>query len=184
MFDDAQLASRILAGDPAAAAEFVDRHYARIYAFLRRLTGREADAADLTQMAFTRAWPALARFRGDSSLNSWLHGIAYHVWQDWLRRDHHETTVPDAWWEDCADSGAPPDERVSRADLRGALYAAVDKLPAELRSTVHLHHYQGLSLQETATALDIAASTVKYRLRNALQQLQGTLAEPSTVRIP
>ena len=180
MSDDAPLANRILAGDPAAAAEFVDRHYARIYAFLRRLSGGEADAADLTQVTFGRAWTALARFRGDSSLNSWLHGIAYHVWQDWLRRDHHETTVPDAWWEDCADTGTPPDERAALADLRGALYAAVDRLPAELRTTVHLHHYQGLSLEETATALDIATSTVKYRLRNALQQLQGALAEPST----
>jgi len=179
MHDDALLARRILAGDPAATTGFVDAHYARIFAFLRRLAGCDADAADLTQTTFSRAWSSLERFRGAASLATWLHGIAYHVWQDWLRRDHHETTAPDDWWEDCPDGAALPDERAALADLRAALYAAVDRLPADLRSTVHLHHYQGLTLDETATALGIATSTVKHRLRTALARLQTALAEPT-----
>jgi RNA polymerase sigma factor (sigma-70 family) len=179
MHDDAQLARQIRAGDRAATTTFVEAHYARIYAFLRRLAGSDADAADLTQTTFSRAWQSLERFRGEAALATWLHGIAYHVWQDWLRRDHHEAAVPDAWWEDCPDAAAPPDERASLADLRRALYAAVDRLPAELRSTVHLHHYQGLTLDETATALTIAPSTVKHRLRTAVARLQAALAEPA-----
>lgn len=179
MHADAQLAGRALAGDPAAVAGFVDAHYARIYAFLRRLAGSDADAADLTQTTFSRAWRALERFRGEAPLGAWLHGIAHHVWLDWRRRDHGETAVPDAWWEDCPDAGAPPDERAARADLRATLYAAVDRLPADLRATVHLHYYQGLTLEETATALDLATSTVKHRLRGALAQLQSALAEPT-----
>ena len=177
MHADAQLTRKILAGDQTATTEFVDAHYARIYAFLRRLAGSDADAADLTQTTFSRAWPALERFRGEAALGTWLHGIAYHVWQDWLRRDHHETAVPDEWWEDCPDAAAPPDERASLADLRRELYAAVDRLPEELRSTVHLHHYQGLTLDETAAALAIATSTVKHRLRTALAKLQTALSE-------
>lgn len=55
----------------------------------------------------------------------------------------------------------------------------MDRLPADLRTTVHLHHYQGLTLDETATALALATSTVKYRLRTALAQLQTALTEPT-----
>lgn len=178
MHSDAQLTRRILAGEPAASQEFVAAHYARIYAFLRRLSGSETDAADLTQNTFSRAWVALERFRGESSLSSWLHGIAHHVWQDWLRSDHHETVPPDEWWEECADDSALPDARASLADLRGTVYAAVDRLPGELRSAVHLHYYQGLTLDETATALCVATSTVKHRLRTAMNHLQIALAEP------
>jgi RNA polymerase sigma factor (sigma-70 family) len=176
---DAQQARRILAGDRTVTAGFVDAHYPRIYAFLRRLAGSDADAADLTQTTFSRAWLALERYRGQSTLNTWLHGIAHHVWQDWLRRDHHETAVPDEWWEDCPDTAALPDERASLADLRREVYAAVDRLPDELRATVHLHHYQGLTLDETAAALAIATSTVKHRLRTALARLQRALADPT-----
>lgn len=179
MHADAQLARRLRAGDHAATTEFVDAHYARIYAFLRRLTGSDADAADLTQTTFGRAWTALARYRCDAALGTWLHGIAHHVWQDWRRRDHRETAVPDDWWEACPDPATPPDERAAASDLRAALYAAVDRLAPELRATVHLHHYQSLTLDETAAALGIATSTVKHRLRTALAKLQLALAEPS-----
>ncbi len=52
----------------------------------------------------------------------------------------------------------------------------MDRLESELRNTVHLHYYQGLTLQETADAMGVAASTVKYRLRQALAELQKALA--------
>ncbi|MCP5519298.1 MAG: RNA polymerase sigma factor [Verrucomicrobiales bacterium] len=176
--DDTQLIARIRGGDRAAATTLVDRHYAAVYAFLRRLSGSEADAADLTQRAFVRAWQAIDRFAGRSSVASWVHGIARHVWLDWLRRNHRETHPGDAWWEAQPDGADRPDARVAQDDLAAAVYAAVDGLPEDLRVTVHLHYYQELSLQETALALEIAASTVKHRLRAAVQQLRSLLAEP------
>ena len=62
-------------------------------------------------------------------------------------------------------------------DLATALFASVDKLDADIRETVHLHYYQELTLQETAEALGVAASTVKYRLRQALAELQKRFDE-------
>jgi RNA polymerase sigma factor (sigma-70 family) len=61
--------------------------------------------------------------------------------------------------------------------LARCLYAAVDRLPLELRTAVHLHHYQGLTLQETADAIGASPSTVKYRLRAALEELQASLVQ-------
>jgi DNA-directed RNA polymerase specialized sigma24 family protein len=56
-------------------------------------------------------------------------------------------------------------------------------LPAELRETVHLHYYQELTIQETADALGIATSTVKYRVRQALHDLEQKLGAPATPKI-
>ena len=68
-------------------------------------------------------------------------------------------------------------------DLAAAVYGSVDQLEPDLRDTVHLHYYQDLTLQETADALSIATSTVKYRLRQALAELQRKLA-PSRTSLP
>lgn len=178
--DETQLVEAAKRGELRAATELVDRFYEALFAFLRRLAGNEADAADLTQKTFARVWPALPRFAGRSSVGSWLHGIAYHVYQDWLRANHRLESRSDEWWADCPDPRHAPDRLAADADLAATLYAAVDRLEPDLRSTVHLHHYQGLTLEETAEALGVAASTVKYRLRSAVQQLQARLAEKTS----
>lgn len=58
------------------------------------------------------------------------------------------------------------------------LYLLVEQLEEDIRATVHLHYYQGLSLAETSEALGIATSTVKYRLREAIEHLRSKAAEP------
>lgn len=174
--DDNDLVKAVCRGELRAATDLVDRYYSALYAFLRRLVRNEADAADLTQKTFSRAWPALPRFAGRSSLSSWLHAIAYHVYQDWLRANHHLEARSENWWADCPDPRPGPDEVAADADLASALYAAVERLEPGVRDAVHLHYYQGLTLNETAEILGIAASTVKYRLRNALERLQSQVA--------
>lgn len=185
--DENRLIERVRRGELAAATELVDRFYEAIYAYLRRLTGNDADAADLTQRTFARVWPAMDRFAGRSLLRSWLHGIAHHVWQDWRRSNHRLEARPDAWWEACRDDRPGPDERAAAADLACALYAAVDQLDPAVRETVHLHYYQGLTLEETADVLGVASSTVKYRVRNALVELKASVAaepKPPQTLIP
>jgi RNA polymerase sigma factor (sigma-70 family) len=172
-----QLAQAAQQGDRAAATQLIELFYERIYAFLRRLSNNDTDAADLTQRTFSRAWQALPTFAGRSSFSSWLHGIAHHVYVDWRRANHRTEPRSAEWWADCVATGPMPDETAARTDLATTLFAFVDVLPVELRDTVHLHYYQELTLQETADALGIATSTVKYRLRQALNQLQKQLSE-------
>lgn len=178
--DEQQLVEAARRGERPAAAELVDRHYAAIYAFLRRLAGTEAGAADLTQTTFARVWRALPGFSGRSSLRAWLHGIAHHVYVDWRRRDGRLESRPDEWWLEQADTRSGPDLQTASNDLAASLYATVDRLEADLRETVHLHYYQELTLEQTAEALGIATSTVKYRLRQALDQLQSRLSPRPT----
>jgi RNA polymerase sigma-70 factor, ECF subfamily len=170
--DAKQLVERARGGDRTAAAELIGLFYERIYAFLRRLTANDADAADLTQRTFSRVWQALPTFEGRSSVASWIHSIAYHAYVDWRRADRHTEPRPDEWWAARPAPEARPDEVVSRTDLAATVYGLVDELEPELRHTVQLHYYQDLTLQETADVLGVATSTVKYRLRQALAELQ------------
>lgn len=178
--DANQLRTLIRHDEQAAAVQLIELYYARIYAFLRRLAGNDADAEDLTQRTFSRTQRALPSFAGRSSPASWVHGIACHVYLDWRRTTHRTEPRTDEWWAACPAREVPPDEAVARADLANALYAAVDGLEPELRDSIHLHYYQELTLQETADAMEVAASTVKYRLRQAMEQLKKTVSADLT----
>lgn len=173
--DANQLNAAVRRKGQAALAQLVELSYERIYAFLRRLAGNDADAKDLTQRVFVRAGQSLPSFAGRSSVNSWIHSIAYHTYVDWRRANHRTESRSDEWWADCPSRDVPPDQAVADADLAVCLFASVDKLDPELRGAVHLHYYQGLTLQETADAMGVAASTIKYRLRQAISELQRNL---------
>ena len=169
-------------GDRATAVELIELFYERIYAFLRRLAANDADAADLTQRTFARVWQALPTFAGRSSVSSWMHSIAYHVYVDWRRVDRHTEPRSNEWWATCPAPGATPAEIAAHTDMAAVVYGSVDELEGDLRHTVQLHYYQGLTLQETADAMGVAASTVKYRLRQALAALQRKLAsDPDSI---
>ena len=179
MSDHAEtLCNRAEAGDMSAACELVGLYYARIFAWFRRLCGNDDDAADLTQRTFFKVWTSLASFRRRSAFATWLHGIAHHVYVDWRRTSRPTDSQTDEWWEKCAANGPSPFEDAAERDLARRLFALVDRLEDGAREVVHLHYHQGLSLGETAEALGVAASTVKYRLREALDFLRSQAGEP------
>jgi RNA polymerase sigma-70 factor (ECF subfamily) len=187
--DASQLVRAFRSGDKAAAVQLIELFYGRVYNFLRRLSGNEADAADLTQQTFGRVWQRLASFGERSTVSSWIHGIAYHVYVDWRRANGHTEARPSEWWEAHESTGPGPDEIAAGTDMKAALFKRVEALEPDVRATVHCHYYQDLTLQETADALDVATSTVKYRLRQALDELQKKLgtekiltADPESIR--
>ena len=170
--DAQRMVDAALRGDSGAITEIIELSYGKIYAFLRRLSGSDPDAADLTQKTFAGVWQALPSFAGRSSLSSWIHSIAYHIYVDWRRSDHRRESRSPEWWADRLCTSPRPDELALRTDLAKTLYASVDGLEPELRETVHLHYYQELTLEETAEVMGVATSTVKYRLRQALSELE------------
>ena len=188
--DAQQLVERARGGDRTAAARLIELFYERVYAFLRRLAANDADAADLTQRTFARVWEALPGFEGRSSVSSWIHSVAYHAYVDWRRADRHTEPRSNEWWAARPAPEALPDEIAAHTDLAAAIYGSVDKLEPDLRHTVQLHYYQDLTLQETADAMGVATSTVKYRLRQALAELQREMGvrrtsvpSPATLRM-
>ncbi len=165
------------AGDTTAASELIMLHHERMFAFLRRLCGNDEDAADLTQKTFAKAWSALPSYAGRSSFSTWLHGIGRNLYVDWRRKGNRLDARTDEWWENCAAEGPDPFEDAAEREQAGRLYALVEKLDEAAREAVHLHYYEGLSLKETAEVLNLAPSTLKYRLREAVTELKSKMTK-------
>jgi len=179
MSEDEELCGRARAGDMAAATDLVRLHYQNLFAYFRRLCGSDEDAADLTQKTFTRVWAALASYAGRSSFSTWLHGIGRNIYVDWRRKGNRLDPQSDEWWETCMADGPSPFENAAERDTARRLLGLVAQLDADKQETVHLHYYQGLTLNETAEVLGVATSTVKYRLREALDFLRARSVETS-----
>ncbi|MFA0735623.1 MAG: hypothetical protein OGMRLDGQ_002123 [Candidatus Fervidibacter sp.] len=173
---DKWLVQRILSGDKAAGEQFVIEHYEAIFRFLRNLTGNKEDAEDLTQQTFLRAWEALPSFRGDSSLSTWLHSIAYREYTHWLRS--RREFVPLDEIVDMPDEQA--NQNLEAVLLRWAIY----RLDPEHREVFVLYYVQGFSVSEIAKIIGVPAGTVKSRLFFARQKLRELLSDviPEPVR--
>lgn len=178
-----ELCRRCKTGDTEAASELLALHYERIFAYFRRLCGNEADASDLTQKAFWKVWQAIGSYEGRAGFPTWLHGIAHHVYVDWRRVKNRFDSQSDDWWLTCPADGPSPFEEAADRESVHQLYSLVERLEEPTRETVHLHYYQGLTIQETADALGIATSTVKYRLRGALDSIKQKLLKTEGQRI-
>lgn len=167
--------ARAAAGDREAAGALLREFQGPIHAYLRRLCASEADAADLAQVTFVKVWRSLDRFQGASSVSTWVHRIAYCSYIDWRRRCRPDDSRDDAWWNHLPAAGPAPSEQASDLDAARKIHAAVARLPEEERQAVHLHYYQNLTLAESAEVMALPLSTLKYRLRGALDRLRRDL---------
>lgn len=128
-------------------------------------------AEDAVQETFIKAYQHYAVFRGEAKELSWLMSIAINVCRDMLRRNWFrrvDRRVDVTILPECAQADEYPD---------GTVLTQVMALPARLREVILLRYYQGLTLQETADALHLAASTVKIRQRKANGLLRDRLKE-------
>jgi RNA polymerase sigma-70 factor (ECF subfamily) len=171
------LCRRAKKADKEAACELLSICYPEVFAYLRRLCGSRQDAEDLTQQTFLKVWLSLDGFASRSKFSTWLHKIAYNTYIDWRRADAGGArNRPDPWWEECMDTNPGPSANVADRQTAQRLYEAVDQLDEDRRQVVHLHYYQQLSIRQTAKVLDVATSTVKYRLREVLRILRTKVA--------
>ncbi len=167
---DKALVRRILGGDSAAGERLVTDQYPRLFRLLRQLTGSPETAEDLTQQTFLNAWKALPAFRGEASLATWLHRIAYHEYTHWLRGRREDVPL-----EAALDI---PDPRAGDAVEAIMLERALAQLSPEHRETFLLYHVQGLAVPEVAVVMAAPAGTVKSRLFHARLRLRELLSEP------
>jgi RNA polymerase sigma-70 factor, ECF subfamily len=168
---DAALAASAAGGDTGAFETLVRRHYAAVWRVAFLSVREEMAAEELTQDTFLRAYGALAGWRGDASLRTWLATICRRLCIDRARLKRLET-VPAPDLEAVAGSTSETDGLADRFDLR----AALDRLPADDREAFLLVHHYGYSSSETATLLGVPASTVRSRVGRARQRLAAALS--------
>jgi RNA polymerase sigma-70 factor (ECF subfamily) len=183
-----ELVDRHLRGDPEAFAQLVSLFSARVFNLALRFTGDRAEAEDLTQEAFLRAYAALPRSRTELPFRPWLLQITVNLCRDWARRQR-PLAFSDLDGLDEADAGEPAAEQVADpdplppqaaeaheqlADLRRAVLA----LPPDLRLLVTLRYNEELSYEQMAQLLHLPPATVGTSLLRARRRLRAALAAP------
>ena len=184
--DDVRLVVRAQAGDMRSYDALVTRHRGRIFAMIRNLIHQEADAWDLSQEVFIKAWQALPRFEAKARFSTWLYRIAHNVVYDWTRKRKIESVgeFNDEIFErnridpsavTAPGGGEAPDEAMERGELRVKIEAALAKLSPEHREVVLLKDVQGLAYKDIAEVTGNSIGTVMSRLFYARQKLQTML---------
>jgi RNA polymerase sigma-70 factor (ECF subfamily) len=173
-----ELVAHARAGDQAAYRELVEMHQDRAYGLALRITRSPADAEEVAQDAFVRAWLALARFRGESSFATWLHRIVARRALDRLSelKTRRAREVP-------GDEAADPPDRAGGAahgDAGAAMRSRrlerlVAGLPQAQRMAITLYYYEDRSVEQAATILGLPENTVKTHLARARAALRDAL---------
>lgn len=166
----------------------VERCRKRVWAHCYRMTGRRAEADDLSQEAIARAIERAATLRDEGTIEGWLFRIATTVCLDHLRREKRirgvtELVDPVAFESIAAPSAGPEATILLRDDVRLAIVAALQHLSPKQRATVLLHDVCGLPLADIATAVGSNENAAKAALRRG----RATLARargPSDVDVP
>ena len=183
--DDAELVRRVQAGEHAAFRAIMQRCNQRMFRVVRGVIHDEAEAEDVVQDAYVRAYEHIGGFRGESSLPTWLTRIALNEAYARLRR-RRETVDIEQTQLTTADAsnvlafpgtGEDPLETAARSQLRHLLEQAIDALPEAFGLVYVLREIEGCSVEETAAALQLREETVKTRLHRARRLLRAALAE-------
>ena len=157
------------AGNSRALRQFYDGHQAQVRGHLYRLLGPDSEIDDLVQTIFARAFAALATFKGNSTLSTWLYRITTNTTHNLLRQRFRRGRVKSAfqWWL----SGRALQLQPSQSDVRDEAVRLLQHLAPDLREVFVFYHYEGLTLQEIAQILDKPLSTIGDRLTRARKRL-------------
>lgn len=185
---EAALVERCAAGDEAAYAELVAEHQSMIVQLAMNLLGDRDEALDLSQEVFLRVFRTISRFRGQSSLRTWIYRIAVNQARNrhrfWRRRHRGDQVSLDAHVEAHGETlpalELGPDRVLAQKELATRLQRALDALPFDQRTAIILREVDGLSYEEIAFSLGVAVGTVKSRLTRARQTLRLELREART----
>ena len=182
---EAALIERCNSGDEAACADLVAEHQRMVYALGLHLLGDRDEALDLSQEVFLRVFRTIHRFRGQSSLRTWIYRIAVNQARNrhrfWRRRHRNDQVSLDAHvaahGEFLSGGLSRPDRVLDQKELASRLQSALDNLPFDQRTAIVLREVDGLSYDEIAFSLGVAVGTVKSRLTRARQTLRHQLRE-------
>jgi len=177
-----QLAQR---GDAGAFDALVRRYQHKVVKLVLRYVRDPAEAEDIAQEAFIKAYRALPRFRGDSAFYTWLYRIAINTAKNVLASRGRS---PIRYEVDRADDddydvvanlkdAATPEALALTEEIRSTVTAAIDALPEDLRTAIQLRELEGLSYEEIAAAMECPVGTVRSRIFRAREAIDARLRD-------
>ena len=182
---EADLVARARRGDAAAVRRIIGQHNQRLYRIARSIVRDDAEAEDVLQEAYARAFTNLATFRGEARLGTWLSRIVMNEALGRLR-GRRPTVALDTIIESGAREAEiipfpnrhpelDPETAVAQRELRALLERAIDELPESFRTVLVARLIEGMSVEETAELLGIVPETVKTRLHRARRLLRDAM---------
>jgi len=184
--DDGALVERARSRDGAAVRLIMQRHNRQLYRVARSVLHDDAEAEDVVQEAYVRAFTHLDGFRGEAQLSTWLTRIALNEALGRLRRRRLTVGLKDidaindqgearVIYLPSARQDSDPEAAAARAEVRRLLERAVDQLPDSFRMVFVLRDIEEMSVEETASHLGLRPETVKTRLHRARRLLRQSL---------
>jgi len=187
-----QVIEDVLAGNTDAYEKLVITHQSNVYNLALKMTGNVADAEDVTQEAFFKAFRLLRSFRGDSRFSVWLYRLTNNLCIDFLRKKKRTQTVSlsnvddegDEYSFDVADERETPESSAMRKELSEAINNSINELDDLQREIIIMREVTNMSYTEIASTLNISEGTVKSRLSRARKALADILHNKSFGTFP
>lgn len=183
---DLSLVRRVQRGDKGAFDALVLKYQHKVVKLVMRYTRTPAEAEDIAQEAFIKAYRALPGFRGDSAFYTWLYRIAINTAKNAVasrdrspieysldRHDAEESYELQGRMKDTA----TPEALAMTEEIRATVNAAIDSLPEELRTAIVLRELEGLSYEEIAATMDCPVGTVRSRIFRAREAIDLRLRQ-------
>jgi len=171
--DDEVLVKRCMRGDRGAFEVLVDKYQGPLFNLALQMTKEYADAEDITQSAFLKAFESLSSYKPGNKFFSWLYRIAVNETLNYLRGKKYQEPLSEEIAADDSDSS----REMARSEASAQIQEALMKLSVEYRAVVVLKHLQELPYADISQILDIPVKTVKSRLFTARMQMHEFLVQ-------
>ena len=180
---DQQLVERVQRGDKKAFDLLVLKYQQRIVNLVSRFVRNQADALDVTQDAFIKAYRALPNFRGESAFYTWMYRIAVNTAKNHLavqsRRplgmEQDISEIEQFEGNNALKEYATPENLLLRDEIQETVINAIEELPEDLRVAITLREVEGLSYEDIAVAMDCPIGTVRSRIFRAREAIDKQL---------
>ncbi len=180
---DSELVKRVQQGDKAAFDILVQKYQQKVVNLISRFVSDQSECYDVAQETFIKAYRALGKFRGDSQFYTWLYRIAANTAKNHLasrarKSPKYSVDVEDAEHfsgDSALKDNTTPESLMLTEEIKQTVYAAIDKLPEDLKSAITLRELEGLSYEEIADVMDCPIGTVRSRIFRARDAIDKEL---------
>lgn len=174
---DADVVSRVLAGDVELFALLMRRHNRRVFRTVRGIVKDDAEAEDAAQDAWLAAYRALGSFEGRAAFSTWLTRIAIRRALNRVSRRRPPRSLDELDHLAPEEAGPDPERQAHRQEVAAALEAAIDSLPPSYRVVIVLRDLEHMSTEEAAEALGVRKENLRVRLHRARAALRERLVD-------